>query len=204
VKVLAEIPSGSFADLEGGTLRRRDLDGFNVLLELLGRRQIALITGTGRRQAAAVGLAAAATAAGRRVVLLEGDLSRPALAGTLGLSAAPGLHEYLRREAEAPQVLQSLVLAGPGSRGVVEPLVCIVAGAPTSAGPTLFASGDFRHVMTKLRSAYDLIVIGGPPVSDEHSLVAIGSQADMTIACCAKADVPRRLRRRVDGLLNCR
>ena len=41
----------------------------------------------------------------------------PRLADALGLAPAPGLHEYLRWEAEAPEILQPLVLAGPGLGG---------------------------------------------------------------------------------------
>jgi Mrp family chromosome partitioning ATPase len=201
VKILAEIPARSLADPEVGTLRRRDLRVFETLLEKLGDVQLVLVTGGSRRQAAALGLATAATTAGRRVLLLEGDMARPAFAAALGLAAGPGLHEYLRVEAEAPQVLQPLVLAGPGSAAATEPLVCIVAGRPTSAGPTLLASDAFRHAIAKLRGAYDLVVVAGPPLGDEHSTIAIAVQADATLACSAKSKVPRKLRRYVDGLL---
>ena len=65
---------------------------------------------------------------GRRTVLVECDLARPRLAADLGLAPGPGLHEYLRWEAEAAEILQPLVLAGPAAAGAGEPLVCIAAG----------------------------------------------------------------------------
>lgn len=190
-------------DAQAWRLRRADYEALGSLLRALHGSGAVLFTGIeAGKSATAVGLATAATAAGRRVAVLECDLARPRIAGDLGLAAAPGLREYLRREASAPQILQALVLAGPASGGAVAPLTCIVAGAPTAEGPALLEGDDFAHAISKLRSAYDLVVIDGPPLGrDEGSLVKVASQADVTLACVEGAKAPRKLPVPVAGLV---
>ena len=126
-----------------------------------------LVTGGGEGPlVVSIGIASAAAAAGTRTALVECDLARPALADALGLNPAPGLHEYLRRDAEAPDILQPLVLAGPASANASGPLVCVVGGEPGPDGATPIAGPDFRHAVSKLRRAYDLVVLHGPPLGD--------------------------------------
>lgn len=201
MKILAEIPARPSPDLRTGTLRRGDLTAFEGLLEKLGGTRSVLMIGEapGRRQAAA-GLAAAAAAAGTRAALLECDLADPGLADALGLSNAPGLHEFLRGNAEVEEILKPVVLAGPGSAAAIEPLVCVVAGRPSPDGARLFASDVFARALSGLRATYDLVVIDGPPLRDEHSLRALLMLADSTVACLGPSD-PRSLPVSVSGLV---
>jgi Mrp family chromosome partitioning ATPase len=201
VKVLAEIPARSSSDLRPGTLRRRDLEAFEGLLRELNGDQAVLITGNGAgRRETAVGLAAAAVAAGTRTALLECDLVEPGLADALGLAQAPGLHEYLRGTASVEEILKPVVLAGPGSVEATEPLVCVTAGRRSAEGPRLFASDAFAKALAGLRAAYDLVVIDGPPLRDESSLAALLAPVDSTIACLGPSE-PRKLPISVSGLV---
>lgn len=185
MKALAEISASSSPDLRAGTLRQRDLSAFESTLERLRGVSSLLLTGHGLdKRAAAVGIAAAAAAGGARTALVECDLAEPALAGLLGLAAAPGLHEYLRWEAAAGDILQPLVLAGPASRGSTEPLVCIVAGRPSSDGEVLLASESFTHASRRLREAYDLVIFDGPPLEPAMGrLHGAAAHADAVVAC---------------------
>jgi Mrp family chromosome partitioning ATPase len=201
VKVLAEIPPRSSPDLRAGTLRRGDLEAFGGLLEELHGARVVLMTGEGLgRREAAVGLAAAAAAMGTRAALLECDLAEPGLADALGLANAPGLHEYLRGSVDAESILKPVALAGPGSAEATEPLVCVVAGRPSAEGPRLFASDLFAQALAGLRTAYDLVVIDGPPIKDVHSLSAVRALADATIACLGPSD-PGNLSIPVSGVV---
>jgi Mrp family chromosome partitioning ATPase len=201
VKVLAEIPARSSPDLRAGTLRRCDLEAFAGLLRELNGARAVLMTGAGAsRRGAAVGLATAAAAAGRRTALLECDLVQPGLADALGLTPTPGLHEYLRGTVEAEDILKPVVLAGPGSAEATEPLVCVVAGRPSAEGRRLFASDVFARALASLRAAYDLVVIDGPPLRDEYSLRALLALADSTIACVGPSE-SRSLPISVSGLV---
>jgi polysaccharide biosynthesis transport protein len=201
VRVLAEIPARPSTELRTGTLRRADLEAFGGLRRELGAARVVLMTGigVGRREAAA-GLAAAAAATGARTALLECDLVEPALADALGLANAPGLCEHLRGAAEVAEILKPLVLAGPGSAGATEPLVCVVAGRPSADGPRLLASPAMAAAVDGLRVAYELVVIAGPPLRDERSLGALLGLVDATVACLDPSE-PRDLPITVTGLV---
>ena len=101
-------------------------------------------------------------AAGRRTILVECDLARPRLAAHVGLAAAPGLHEYLRWEAEPADVLQPVAARpGPAADGAGDPLVCVCAGRPAAKAETLLGLQSFAHMVEKLRGAYELVLLLG-------------------------------------------
>jgi MinD-like ATPase involved in chromosome partitioning or flagellar assembly len=205
VKPLAEIRGRSGDSVRAGTLRGSDLEAFGILRERVGIGPV-LITGAGDgRLAVSTGLASAAAAAGSRTALVDCDLEEPTLADALGLADEPGLHEYLRAEAKAPEILQPLTLAGPASRKATDPLVCISAGAPAPEGRVPIDSADFRHAVAKLRSGYDLVVLHGPPLGDETgALQAAMKHADLVLACVgpslASGRAGRRLKKSLDRL----
>lgn len=201
MKVLAEIPPRSSPDLRTGTLRRSDLEAFGGLLEELRDARVVVIAGDrpGRLEAS-VGLATAAAAAGTRTALVECDLAEPRLADALGLAQAPGLHEHLRGTAESDSILKPVVLAGPGSAEATEPLVCVVAGRPAGDAGALLASDRLRPAIEGLRSAYELVVIDGPPLRDEPGLAAVSALVDSTLACLGPSD-PRSFPTPVSGVV---
>jgi Mrp family chromosome partitioning ATPase len=202
VKVLAEIPARPSPELRTGSLRRGDLEAYGGLLEELAGARCVLATGNKATTArtVAVGLAATAASRGSRVVLVEGRLANPGLAEALGLAPAPGLHDYLRGTADSEAILKSVVLAGPGSAGAVEPLVCVVAGRPSGDGAHLLASDALARALAGLRGAYELVVVDGPPLRDENSLRPLLPLADATIACLGPEE-PRSLPITVSGVV---
>jgi Mrp family chromosome partitioning ATPase len=179
--VLAEISGPAAGDARAWSLRRADLEALSKPRRGLDDHRVALVVG-GEGLPGAIALAGAASAAGRRTALLECDLAGPRLAVELGLSPAPGLHEYLRWEATATEILQPLVLAGPAVRGVGDPLICVVAGRPATDPTTLVKLESFRHALAKLRAAYDLTVLLGPPLEVTQGLPEeIAAQADTVL-----------------------
>lgn len=197
--VLASLPPLVPGGARPGSLDGAALEGFAALLAAVGESQLVLATGYEAKSAVALGLATAATVDGRSAVLVECDLAAPRLGSTLGLEDTPGLGEYLRREAEAAEILQPLVLAGPASGRATAPLACIVAGAPSAEGAALLGSDEFRHATAKLRRAYEIAVLDGPPLSDFDSLPVAAEHSDLTIACVA--ETPRELPDWIDGVV---
>jgi hypothetical protein len=201
--VLAEIPPSQGASNRPGTLDRSRLAAFSRLATALAGSRAVLATGPARSEVA-LGLATVVTAEGGRVALLEADLIAPTLAGELGLSPGPGLREYLLGEADASQILQALVLAGPASARATEPLACVVAGQPGSASASLLSSERCRHAIASLRAAYDLLVIDGLELDgDPVTVSGLVGMADATIACGSQAEITKRLPIPVAGLVIC-
>jgi polysaccharide biosynthesis transport protein len=154
------------------------------VLPRFGDKRVVLVSGEGEAAAiAAIGLGSAAASSGRRTIVVECDLTEPRLAAQLGLAAAPGLHEYLRWEAEPQDLLQPIVLAGPAAARARDPLVCICAGRPAAKAETLLGLQSFAHMVEKLRAAYDLVlVIGAPPATEPGPCLAAARHADASLA----------------------
>jgi Mrp family chromosome partitioning ATPase len=181
--LLAEI-SGPPEDARAWSLRRSDFEALEKALPQLEEHRVVLITGQREAApAAAIALAAAASAKGRRTILVECDLAQPQLAACVGLAAAPGLHEYLRWEAEPADVLQAVALGGPAAKGSANPLACVCGGRPASKTETLLGLQSFAHMVEKLRAAYELVLLSGPPPLEEPGpFLAAASQADAVVA----------------------
>jgi Mrp family chromosome partitioning ATPase len=180
--VLAEI-AGPADGSRAWSLRRRDFDALGEVLSPLLEQRVAALVGEGDEPAiAATALASAAAASGGRAILVECDLARPRLAAQIGLAPSPGLHEYLRWEAEPADVLQPVALAGPAAAAGGQ-LVCVCGGRPATKAETLLGLQSFSHVVVKLRSAYELVVLLAPPVLAEPAAChAVAAQADAAIA----------------------
>lgn len=198
--VLAEVPAAKPASGRPGALGRAQLDAFGGLAARVAGAGPVFLTGPAK-STTALGLAAAATAEGRRVALLECDLAAPSLAEALALEPTPGLREYLCEEADATQILQALVLAGPAAGRAVEPLTCIVAGDPELQPVALLDSERCDHAIERLRRAYDLLIIDGPSLDeDADSLRALAEHAGVTLVCGGPGQIPRRLPVETTGL----
>jgi len=181
--VLAQV-SGPPEGARAWSLRRTDFAALEQALPRVAGRRVVLVSG--EREAApvaAIALAAAAAASARRTILVECDLAQPRLAAHVGLAAAPGLHEYLRWEAEPADVLQPVALGGPAADGSADALACVCGGRPASKSETLLGLQSFGHMVEKLRSAYELVVLSGPPLVDEPGpCLAAARQADAVVA----------------------
>lgn len=194
--VLAEM-SGPPEGARAWSLRRADFESLEGVLSRLDAARVVLVSGEGEAPlAAAIALAAASAAAGRRTILVECDLAQPRLAAQVGLAAAPGVHEYLRWEAEPADVLQPVVLAGPAAGGAGEALICVCAGRPASKTETLLGLQSFAHMVEKLRGAYELVVIVGPSVTTEPAACAAAArQADAVLAADADGSSGKAVKR---------
>jgi len=200
--VLAQI-SGPAEGARAWSLRRSDFVALEKALPRLADRRVVLVAGEGEAPpVAAIALAAAAAASGRRTILVECDLANPRLAAHIGLAAAPGLHEYLRWEAEPADVLQTVALGGSAASGAADPLACVCAGRPASKTETLLGLQSFAHMVGKLRSAYELVVLlGASPTDEPSSLLAAARHADAVVAALPASSRGGRDDRAVRGAL---
>jgi Mrp family chromosome partitioning ATPase len=189
--VLAEIGPPASSDGQAWGLRRNDLEALGAVREEVNGTRVVLVTGEeAARATVAVALAGVAAAAGTSTVLVECDFERPRLAAALGLAETPGLHEYLRWEATPADIVQPLTPAGPAAPDSAA-LACVCAGRPSGAARALLGLGSFRHMTAKLRDAYGLVVLLGPPLEGAGGALGLAAEAsDGTIA--ALTETPTR------------
>ena len=112
-------------------------------------------------------------AAGRRVLLLECDLSCPSLARQLGLAPGPGLADIL-----AGTLLGKLrdVVREPQPR-----LHVIVAGSRQGDPQELLASNRMAQLLRAVRETYDLVILDTPPVLPVADALVLARHADATL-----------------------
>lgn len=91
----------------------------------------------------------------QRILILEGDLRRPALSKMFGLGTNPGLCEWL---AGTRSLTESIYhLAEPG-------LWILPAGSALSNALELLQSGNLFKLMEQLTEWFDWVIIDSPPV----------------------------------------
>jgi capsular exopolysaccharide synthesis family protein len=103
----------------------------------------------------ACNLAITIAEAGKRVVLIDGDLRRRSVAGYLGLPNGVGLTSVLLGRASLPEAVQPW-----GGE-----LFTALTSGPLPPNPTtLLASQRLRDLVEELRASYDVVVVDSPPV----------------------------------------
>jgi polysaccharide biosynthesis transport protein len=143
-----------------------DLEPFRILRDALGyvslreRARVILVTsavsGEGKTWASS-GLSRAMALAGRSVVLIEGDVHRPALKRQLGIEAdGRGLMNALVEGGNALDLVQDAPQA---------PSLSILPSGPfTPNSAELLRLPAMTRVLKQLADAYDFVVIDGPPL----------------------------------------
>ncbi|MBT0772112.1 polysaccharide biosynthesis tyrosine autokinase [Kineosporia sp. J2-2] len=109
---------------------------------------------------------------GARVVLVEGDLRKPAVGRYLGISNAAGLTNVLAGQHDLRDVLV----------GYERDLLAVLPSGPTPPNPSeLLGSQQMRHLLDTLAEHYDVVVIDAPPLLPVTDAALIATAADGAI-----------------------
>lgn len=122
----------------------------------------------------ALGLASAAAALGRRTVVVDLDLRRPALFDAMRHEAVePDAVTYLQGHAKISEVAFADTML---------PKLHVIGVSREPADPGgLIASAALRQLITDLRMNYDIVIISAPPVLPVQDAVVLASLADATL-----------------------
>jgi Mrp family chromosome partitioning ATPase len=138
-----------------------------------GRAQVVLFTaagvGTGTTTAL-LNLGISAAQEGKlRVIVVDADVRRPAVAERLGLAPAPGLQDVLAGTVSLQRAVQESGQAN---------LLALTAGESGAVGPARLAGEAMRSVLRHLRGRFDLVLVDAPPWDGRPEVVALGSFCD--------------------------
>jgi capsular exopolysaccharide synthesis family protein len=139
------------------------------------RRQVVLVTSASTmegRTTVASQLAASLARAGRRTLLVDGDLRRPALHALFDLPLEDGLCEVLRAEVDVADVIRPTHAEG---------LWVLTAGYCDVDAIHALATEQMQPVFDKLRAEYDFIIVDGAPVIGMSDALIFGQYSDGAI-----------------------
>jgi protein-tyrosine kinase len=105
----------------------------------------------------------------QRVLLVDGDLRRPAVHQLFGVAEGPGLSDVLLGAVELEHALVELA---------EHHLTLLPAGGPPAHPAELLGSAAMRRVLETLRNRYDRILIDMPPVAPLADLHIVAPMID--------------------------
>jgi len=141
-------------------------------------------------------LAIAYHQAGRRVLLIDGDLRKPGLTTLLGLRTAPGLSDLLVGTAPLAEAA-----AGVIRRSGQVPIDVIPSGRRPANPGELLLSPRFADLLGWADTVYDQIIVDSPPVLIGTDAAAIGNVCDgMVLVIRPEKNSRHVLRKAVDTL----
>ena len=139
------------------------------------RHQLVLVTSAAAmegRTTVASQLAASLARAGRRTLLIDGDLRRPALHTLFDVPLEDGLCEVLRAETDVADVVRPTHAEG---------LWLMTAGYCDADAVHALATDQAQPIFEKLRADYDFIIIDGAPVLGLSDSLLFGQHCDGAI-----------------------
>ncbi len=170
------------SEAEGSRARQALMESIRMvrtsLLERVARSgdKVLLITSSqseSGKSTVAVLLAKSLAVIGKRVLLVEGDLRRPALGQRLSIESGHGLAEVLAGKATEEQAID-------GSRHL--PFHAITAGEiPDDFDLELLSNGTFSRCLQRWRGEYDFVLLDSPPVLPVADARILAGHADGTI-----------------------
>jgi capsular exopolysaccharide synthesis family protein len=154
------------------------IDGVRTILmhdSTAKRRQVVLVTSAATmegRTTVASQLAASLARAGRRTLLVDGDLRRPALHALFDVPLEDGLCEVLRAEVDVDDVIRPTHAEG---------LWLLTAGYCDIDAIHALATEQMQPVFDKLRTEYDFVIIDGAPIVGMSDALIFGQYSDGAI-----------------------
>ena len=138
----------------------------------------------------------ALTLAGRdnaRVLLIDGDLRRPAVHTVLGASSKPGFAEYLAGTAEIGNILQ---------HGPIPNLSFIPAGEGAEHAAELTADRRVEELLTSMAATYEWIVVDSSPVIPVSDPVNLSRACDAVLIVTRAVSTPFAIAQKVKNELS--
>lgn len=153
------------------------VDGVRTVLMRTGREapKVILVTSAGEHEGKTTfssQLAASYARAGKRTLLLDGDLRHPNAHVAISLDLRTGLPELLRGEITIDEAVQPTGVEG---------LFAITGGACDYAAITALSKPETAAMIASLRDSFDHIVIDAGPVLAFADVLLLGQLSDVAI-----------------------
>jgi capsular exopolysaccharide synthesis family protein len=182
IRVLGVLPSTSLKALTGNSLVATQVAEAidNVRATLMhdagaGGRQVIMVTSSATMEGTTVvasSLALSMARAGRRTLLVDGDLRSPSLHKLFSMPIEDGLSEVLRSEIDLVDAIKPTNNEG---------LYMLTAGVCNAEAIHALATDQPQAIFEKLRDQFDFIIIDAPPVLGISDSLSLGQYIDGAI-----------------------
>lgn len=193
---------------EIGAAQQPDVEAFRILRQnlesLSGPPRSIVVTSAipeEGKTTVAGSLAFALAAGGKRTLLVDCDLRRPALAGRLEIQAAPGISDFLAGAASPQQILRPIALGTPPNLkdahanghapAMAKLLVAIPAGSRTSDSAELLGSRRFQEFLQQVVQTYDVVVIDSAPLLPVADTLEMLPHVEGALVCARESKTTR-------------
>ena len=109
----------------------------------------------------------------KKVLLVDCDMRKPSIFSKLGLNQAPGMSNYLTRQADYDKVLQKYT--DEENRAVFN---VITAGNNPPNPVELLSSNRMSKALEKFKADYDYIILDLPPIGEVTDAMAASKHTD--------------------------
>jgi exopolysaccharide transport family protein len=141
----------------------------------------------------ALSLAYSAAAWGRRALLVEADLRRPAISRQLKLNRSEGLTDVLLGRARLEQVLTD---------GPLATLKILPSGSTSHNATDLFGQERLPELLRTLRESFDVVYIDAPPLGPVVDSAVLSRSVDAVVMVVEWRATPRPLVQRTVQLID--
>jgi len=151
-----------------------------------GKKRATLITSTvpgEGKTAFAVSLGRSLALAERKVVLVDCDLRRPAVARQLSAYDVPGLADYLRQQASFDEILRHDTRSG---------LDFVASGGHTTEPQRLLEDVGLPRLFDRLFDSYDMVLVDTPPTMVAFDAALLEPYVDFALYVVEWDKTPRR------------
>lgn len=114
-------------------------------------------------------LAVSLASAGRRVLLIDADMRRPAVHKVLGLESKPGLAEVLVGTANMADVCQACKVPG---------LHLLPAGTYSREAAAMLSTDRWQNILKEGSIGYDFVLVDSPPILPVADALALARNVD--------------------------
>jgi capsular exopolysaccharide synthesis family protein len=128
----------------------------------------------------------------QRVIIVDSDLRRPALHKRFGVTNALGLTNYLLKQNQLEEVIQTSSLAT---------LDFLPSGKLPSSSLGILSSAQMKDLITQLKQRYDFVFFDSPPIMGVSDASILASEVDMTLQVIQYRRYPQPMNIRAKQLI---